>query len=106
LVHSKEVIGIVFLFDGDEPFVIAAVGFLHAFFSFITHQKVYVRAASRIRMDRIVIALRPGNDFLVIRWIRINADYDFRPFGVTITPGSIAFADPRRGAVNWLEMHR
>src|SRR6266404_7118860 len=31
LIHSEEITGIVLLFDRDQPFVIAAVGFLHAF---------------------------------------------------------------------------
>src|SRR6266480_5981782 len=75
LIHTEEIIGIVFLFDRDQPVVIAAVGFLHAFLPFVAHQEVYVRAARGKRMHRIVITLCPGNDFLLIRRIRINADH-------------------------------
>src|SRR6267378_1713456 len=70
LIHSEEITGIVLLFDRDQPFVIAAVGFLHAFLAFVAHQKVYVCSARGKRMHRIVIALRPGNDFLLVRRIR------------------------------------
>ena len=42
LVHAKEIIGIVFVFDLDESLVIVAVGFFHAFFTFVAHQEVYV----------------------------------------------------------------
>jgi hypothetical protein len=37
LIHSKEIIGIVFIFDRDQPFVIPAIGFFHTFFAFIAH---------------------------------------------------------------------
>src|SRR5438094_7552049 len=92
LIHAEEIIGIIFLFDRDQPFVIAAVGFLHAFLAFVAHQEVYVCSARGKRMHRIVIALRPRNDFLLISRIRINTDHYLRPVGVAILPCSIIFA--------------
>src|SRR4029077_7925958 len=59
LIHTKKIVRIVFAFDSDQPVVIIAVSFLHAFFAFVAHQKVHVRSAGGIRMDRIVITLRP-----------------------------------------------
>src|SRR6266516_214140 len=59
LIHSKEIIGIVFLFDRDKPLVIVSVSLFHAFFAFVTHQKVYVRATGGVGMNRIVVTLRP-----------------------------------------------
>src|SRR5205823_4624336 len=64
LIHAEEIIGIVFLFNRDQPVVIAAVGFLHAFLAFIAHKEVYVRSARGIRMHRIVKIFRPRNNFL------------------------------------------
>src|SRR5882724_6196349 len=92
LIHAEEIIGIVLLFDRDQPFVIAAVGFLHAFLAFVAHQEVYVCSARGKRMHRIVIALRPRNDLVLVRRIRINADHYLRPVGVTIIPCSIIFS--------------
>src|SRR6266702_2586007 len=92
LIHAKEIIGIIFLFDRDQPVVIAAVGFLHAFLAFVAHQKVYIRAARGKRMHRIVIALCPRNDFLLIRRVRINADDDLGPHRIAIIPCSIIFS--------------
>src|SRR6266404_9011836 len=92
LIHAEEIIGIIFLFDRDQPFVIAAVGFLHAFLAFVAHQKVYVCSARGKRMHRIVITLRPRNDFLLIRRIRINADDDLGPSRIAIIPCSIIFS--------------
>src|SRR5689334_10737760 len=66
LVHTEEIIRIVFLFERDEPLVIGAVRFFHTFFAFVAHQEVYVSAASRIWVNRIVIALRPGNNFVLV----------------------------------------
>src|SRR4030095_15694066 len=59
LIHSEEIIGIVFLLDRGKPLVIVAVGFFHAFFAFVAHQKVHVSSASGIWMNRIVVTLRP-----------------------------------------------
>ena len=59
LIHSKEIIWIVFLFDLNQPLVIIAVRLFHAFFAFITHQKVYIRSAGGVGMNRIVVTLRP-----------------------------------------------
>jgi len=92
LVHSKEVIRIVFLFDGDEPFVIAAVGFLTRSSPSSPIKKFTYAPPAELRMDRIVIALRPGNDFLVIRWIRIKAPTMTSPIWRRDNSGSIAFA--------------
>src|SRR2546430_2215974 len=62
LIHAEEIIWIVFLFNGDQPVVIAAVGFLHAFLAFVAHKEVYVRSARGIRMHRIVKIFRPRNN--------------------------------------------
>ena len=45
LIHAKEIIGIVFILDRDQPLVIIAVGCFHAPFAFVAHQEVYVGAA-------------------------------------------------------------
>src|SRR5882724_6513042 len=105
LIHAEEIIGIVLLFDRDQPFVIAAVGFLHAFLAFVAHQEVYVCSARGKRMHRIVIALCPRNDFLLISRIRINTDHYLRPVGVAIIPCSIIFAYACCGAVDRIHMH-
>src|SRR5437764_14902251 len=63
LIHAEEIVGIVFLFDCDQPVVIAAVGFLHAFLSLVAHKEVYVRSARGIRMHGIVKIFRPRNNF-------------------------------------------
>src|SRR6266446_9883952 len=55
LIHSEEIIRIVFGFDRNQPLVIIAVGFLHPFFAFVSHQKVHVRPTGGIWMNRIVI---------------------------------------------------
>src|SRR5207249_11408823 len=55
LVHTKEIIGVVFAFDRDQPFVIPAISFLHAFFAFVAHQEIYVRPASGEGVQRIEI---------------------------------------------------
>src|SRR6266498_1916283 len=67
LVHAKEIIGVVFAFDRDEPFVIPAISFLHAFFAFVAHQEIYVRPASGEGVQRIVVTLRPQNDSVLVR---------------------------------------
>ena len=59
LIHAEEIVGIVFLFDRGQPFVIPAVGFLHAFLAFIAHQEVHICSTCGKRMHRVVIALRP-----------------------------------------------
>ena len=59
LIHAEEIIRIIFLFDFGEPVVIAAVGFLHAFFAFVAHEEIYICSACRKRMHGIVIALGP-----------------------------------------------
>ena len=46
LIHSKEVIGVVFVFDGNQPLVIVAVRCFHTFFAFIAHQEIDVGSAS------------------------------------------------------------
>src|SRR5215831_5170444 len=79
LVHTEEIIGIVLLFDRHQSLVIAAVGFLDAFLSFVAHQEVYVGAARGIRMHSIIKIFRPRNNFLVVRGIRINPDNHMRP---------------------------
>src|SRR6516162_2562507 len=56
-------------------------------------------------MNRIVITLCPRNDLLIVRRIRINADYDLRPVGIAIIPGSLIFAYARGRAVNWIHVH-
>jgi hypothetical protein len=45
LIHTKEIIRIVFVFDRDQLLIIIAVSFFHAFFAFVAHQKVHVRPA-------------------------------------------------------------
>ena len=45
LIHAEEIIGVVFLFDRDQPVIIAAVRFLHAFLAFIAHEEFYVCSA-------------------------------------------------------------
>jgi hypothetical protein len=45
LIHPEKIVGIVFIFDRNQPIVIFSVGGLQAICSFIAHQKVYVRAA-------------------------------------------------------------
>src|SRR5881398_2743763 len=57
-------------------------------------------------MESIVIILRPRDNFFVVCWIRIDANYDLRPFGIAIIPGHIGFADARRSAINRIQMHR
>ena len=37
LIYSKEIIGIVLVFDLDQTLVIVAIGFLHAFVAFVSH---------------------------------------------------------------------
>src|SRR5437762_3824204 len=105
LIHAEEIIGIVLLFDRDQAFVIAAVGFLHAFLAFVAHQEVYVCSARGKRMHRIIIALCPRNDFLLFSRIRINTDHYLRPVGVAIIPCSIIFAYACCGAVDRIHMH-
>src|ERR1051326_2867575 len=93
LVHAKEIIGIVFRFDLAEPLIIVAVSFFHALFAFVAHQKIYVRPASRVGMQRVVVTLRPRNDFVLVRRVRIDAHDHHRPVGVAIIPGSLGLAD-------------
>ena len=59
LVHAEEIVRIVFLLNRGKPLIIVAVGFFHAVFAFIAHQKIYVRAAGGIWMNGIVVTLRP-----------------------------------------------
>src|SRR5207249_348359 len=105
LVHAKEIIGIVFVFDGDQAFVIIAIGSFHAPFSFVAHQEVHVRPAGGVRMYCVVITLGPRNDFVLIRGIGVNAHDYLCPVGIAIIPGGIIFADPCCGAVNWIHVH-
>src|SRR5262249_22192414 len=105
LVHSKEIVWIIFVFDLDESLVVVAIGGFHAFFAFVAHQKVYVRSPGRVRMQRVVITFGPGNDFFVVRRIGINAYHNLRPLSIAIIPGSIRFAYTRRGTVDWIHMH-
>src|SRR5262245_37314525 len=74
LIHTKEIIGIVFLFDGHQAFVIIAVTFFDAFPSFVAHQKVYVGAASRVGMNRIEITLCQRNNIQLLQRIIANTD--------------------------------
>src|SRR6266480_62874 len=57
-------------------------------------------------MQRIIITLRPRNNFLVVYRIRIHADYDLRPSSIAIIPSRIAFADTWCSAVTGIPMHR
>src|SRR5436309_3474762 len=95
LVHTKEIIGVVSAFDSDEPFVIPAISFLHAFFAFVARQEVYVRSASGEVVQRIVVTLRPRDRLFVIARVGIHADHDLRACGIAVIPGGISFADAR-----------
>src|SRR6266480_1416974 len=93
LIYAEAITRVIFIFDRDQPLIIISVSFLHPIFSFISHQKVYIRSACRIGMQRIVITLRPRDDLFVVGWIGINADHHLRPLSVPVIPGSIVFAN-------------
>src|SRR5207247_8526301 len=54
LIHTEKIIRIVFAFNRDQPLVITAVSFFHAFFSFISHQELYVCATRSVLVQRTV----------------------------------------------------
>src|SRR4029077_7589969 len=41
LIHPKEIVGIVFVFDRNQPLIVVSVRRLHAIRSFVAHQKIY-----------------------------------------------------------------
>ena len=50
LIHAKEIIGVVFIFDSNQSLVVITIGRFHAIFSFVSHQEVYLCSASRVGM--------------------------------------------------------
>src|SRR5439155_18627866 len=84
LIYAEEIARVIFIFDREQPLILVSVSFLHAIFSFISHQKVYIRSTCRIEMQRVIITLRPRDDLFVVCWIGINADHYLRPGSISI----------------------
>src|SRR5437868_7990622 len=59
LVHVEEVVRVVRRLDLGEPLVVLAVARLHAILALL-HHHVHVGAARRERVERVVVAARPG----------------------------------------------
>jgi hypothetical protein len=94
LIYPEEIVGIVFVFDRNQPLVVVSVRRLHAIRSLVAHQKVYISSTSRIRVERIIIVLRPRDRLFVVRGIGIDTDHHLRPGGIAIVPSGGILADP------------
>src|SRR5436190_6601438 len=57
-------------------------------------------------MKRIIVTLRPRNDFIIVRRVRIDTDHHLRPDSVAVIPGCVVFAYAPRRYVNRIQMHR
>ena len=53
-------------------------------------------------MERVLIALGPGNSLVVVSRIGINADHDLGPGCIAIIPGRFVLADAPGRAIDWI----
>src|SRR5215213_10879850 len=105
LVDAEEVGWVVLVLYGDQLLEVVAVGGLHALLALV-HHEVHVRPAARVGMHRVPVLLRPTDDTFIVIRVRVYANEDRRPLGLTVAEGRLVPAYAVDRPVYRVEVHR
>src|SRR3954471_21402672 len=106
LIHTEEVVGIVFLLYLLESFVVIPVGGTNPLVSFAVHHEVHVCPAGSKRMQCLPVIPGPLGNPCLVGWIGIDTDDHLAPRGLAITPWGIVLGSLVCSAVDGIQVHR